>query len=367
MDTVDVVVIGAGVIGLAVARELALAGREVIVLERNRRIGEETSSRNSEVIHAGIYYPKNSLKAQLCVRGKELLYSYCEEKSIPHRRCGKVIVALAEDQHETLDSIQARALGNGVEDLEMLSGADVSALEPAVQCTSGLLSPSTGIIDGHNLMIALQGDLENAGGSVGILSELIGCSLDGDCFRLRVRSGEDFVDLRARCLINAAGLEASRIAGRITGLEPGHIPKTQYAKGNYFVYQGKHPFRHLVYPVPEPGGLGIHVTLDLSGQARFGPDVEWIEAPEYSVDANRVDRFFDAIKGYWPAVTRDALAPGYAGVRPKLVGPGDPPGDFVVQGPGVHGIPGLVNLFGIESPGLTSCLAIAERVAVALL
>jgi len=367
MDTLDAVVIGAGVVGLAVARELALAGREVVVLERNRRIGEETSSRNSEVIHAGIYYEKNSLKAQLCVRGKELLYAYCEEKSIPHRRCGKLIVALASDQRESLDTIRARALINGVDDLQPLSPAQVADLEPAVQCTSGLLSPSTGIVDSHGLMIALRGDLENAGGSLGLVSELIGGSLEGDRFRLQVRTDEDSLEVGARCVINAAGLQASRIAAQINGIDPGHIPQTRFAKGNYFVYQAKHPFRHLVYPVPEPGGLGIHVTLDLSGQARFGPDVEWIEAPEYSVDASRVDRFFNAIKGYWPEVRRDALAPGYAGVRPKLVGPGEPPGDFVIQGPRIHGIPGLVNLFGIESPGLTASLAIAERVAAAVL
>ena len=366
MDTLDTVVIGAGVIGLAIARELAIAGHEVIVLERNSSIGEETSSRNSEVIHAGIYYQKNSLKAQLCVRGKQLLYSYCEDKSIPHRRCGKIILALTEEQQEKLNIIRSRALINGVEDLKVLSAVDVAKLEPNVQCVSGLLSPSTGIIDSHGLMVALQGDLENAGSSLVFLSEFINGSLEDGHFRIKIKSGEIYTKVSTRYLVNAGGLQASQIAKRIRGLKPKYIPEIQYAKGNYFVYQDKHPFQHLVYPAPEPGGLGIHVTLDLSGQARFGPDVEWVDGLDYSVDANRVDRFLSAIRSYWPEVSREALIPGYAGVRPKLVGPGDPPGDFMVQGPNDHGIPGLVNLFGIESPGLTASLAIAERVAKAL-
>jgi L-2-hydroxyglutarate oxidase LhgO len=366
MDSLDTVVIGAGVIGLAIARELAIAGHEVIVLEQNSGIGEETSSRNSEVIHAGIYYQKNSLKAQLCVRGKQLLYSYCEDKSIPHHRCGKVILALTEAQQEKLNIIRSRALINGVEDLEILSTVDISNLEPSVQCVSGLFSPSTGIIDSHNLMVALQSDLENAGSSLVFLSEFINGSLENKHFRIKVKSGETSTKVSARYLVNAGGLQASRIAKQIRGLNPKYIPEIQYAKGNYFVYQDKHPFQHLVYPVPEPGGLGIHVTLDLSGQVRFGPDVEWVNRLDYSVDANRADHFFNAIKSYWPEVSREALIPGYAGVRPKLVGPSDPPGDFMVQGPNDHGVPGLVNLFGIESPGLTASLAIAERVAKAL-
>ena len=363
MDSLDAVVIGAGVVGLAVARALALGGREVIVLERRTRVGEETSSRNSGVIHAGIHYPPNSLKARLCIRGKELLYAYCREKSIGHRRCGKLIVALNEAQHAGLEAIRARGLNSGVDDLTVLNPAAAAALEPEVRCTSALLSPSTGIIDSHGLMTALQGDLERAGGDVGRLCEFVRGRVERRGFRLEVRSAGEPVRVNAETLVNAAGLYAAEVAGNIAGLEPRHIPRIRYAKGNYFVYRGRHPFRRLVYPLPEPGGLGVHVTLDLSGQARFGPDVQWVDAPEYAVDESRLGRFFEAVRAYWPGVNRDRLAPGYAGVRPKLVGPGEPAGDFVIQGPEVHRIPGLVNLYGIESPGLTAALAIAERVA----
>ena len=363
MDSLDAVVIGAGVVGLAVARALALGGREVIVLERRTRVGEETSSRNSGVIHAGIHYSPNSLKARLCIRGKELLYAYCREKSIGHRRCGKLIVALNEAQHAGLEAIRARGLNSGVDDLTVLNPAAAAALEPEVRCTSALLSPSTGIIDSHGLMTALQGDLERAGGDVGRLCEFVRGRVERRGFRLEVRSAGEPVRVNAETLVNAAGLYAAEVAGNIAGLEPRHIPRIRYAKGNYFVYRGRHPFRRLVYPLPEPGGLGVHVTLDLSGQARFGPDVQWVDAPEYAVDESRLGRFFEAVRAYWPGVNRDRLAPGYAGVRPKLVGPGEPAGDFVIQGPEVHRIPGLVNLYGIESPGLTAALAIAERVA----
>ena len=363
MDSLDAVVIGAGVVGLAVARALALGGREVIVLERRTRVGEETSSRNSGVIHAGIHYPPNSLKARLCIRGKELLYAYCREKSIGHRRCGKLIVALNEAQHAGLEAIRARGLNSGVDDLTVLNPAAAAALEPEVRCTSALLSPSTGIIDSHGLMTALQGDLERAGGDVGRLCEFVRGRVERRGFRLEIRSAGEPVRVNAETLVNAAGLYAAEVAGNIAGLEPRHIPRIRYAKGNYFVYRGRHPFRRLVYPLPEPGGLGVHVTLDLSGQARFGPDVQWVDAPEYAVDESRLGRFFEAVRAYWPGVNRDRLAPGYAGVRPKLVGPGEPAGDFVIQGPEVHRIPGLVNLYGIESPGLTAALAIAERVA----
>jgi len=362
-ESLDTVVIGAGVIGLAIARALAQSGREVVVLERNARIGEETSSRNSEVIHAGIYYPTDTLKAALCVRGKELLYRYCEEKAIPHRRCGKVILTMSDEQRPRLEALHAQAIRNGVGDLERLGAAAVKALEPAVRCTSGLFSPSTGIIDSHRFMLALQGDLEEAGGSVGVLSEVVGGAVKSDGIRLNVRSGDEELEIRARTVVNASGLGATRVARSLAGLDARHVLETHYAKGSYFVYQGPTPFQHLVYPLPEPGGLGVHVTLDLAGQTRFGPDVEWVDRPDYGVDARRAQAFYEAIREYWPAIDPDALAPGYAGVRPKIVGPGEPAGDFVLQGPAQNSTPGLVNLFGIESPGLTASLAIGERVA----
>ena len=361
-SALDVVIIGAGVIGLSIARELALAGREVIVLERNANIGEETSSRNSEVIHAGIYYPQDSLKAQLCTRGKDLLYSYCDEKSISYNRCGKLIVALTEDQKKTLHKLQSHAVKNGVYDTQILDAAEVRELEPSIQCSTGLFSPSTGIIDSHHLMLSLQGDLENAGGRVVTLSEFTQAHLKENKLHLTIKSDETLTSITAQCMINCAGLYGSSVANNIDGLDAKYIPKTRYVRGAYFTYQAKHPFQHLIYPVPEPGGLGIHLTLDLAGKARFGPDVEWIEQLEYTVDAHRGDQFFKSISSYWPNLKREALTPGYAGIRPKIVGPNDPPGDFIIQGPRIHGVNGLVNLFGIESPGLTASLAIAEHV-----
>ena len=366
METQDAVVVGAGVVGLAIARALALEGRDVLVIERHGRIGEETSSRNSEVIHAGIYYPPGSLKAKLCVRGKELLYRYCRDRSIRHRRCGKLIVAANETQRAELEAIKARGTASGVDDLEIVDREEAAKLEPEVVCTSALTSPSTGIVDSHELMTSLQGDLEAAGGTVALRCEFLRGQVERNGFALRVRSVGEPLDVRARALINSAGLAAGSVAGNVEGLESRHVPRIRFAKGNYFIYRGKHPFRRLVYPVPEPGGLGVHVTLDLHGQARFGPDVQWIDAPDYSVDESRRNQFVEAIRSYWPEVSADRLAPGYAGVRPKLILPGDPPGDFVIQGPDAHGVPGLVNLYGIESPGLTSSLAIAEHVTEAL-
>ncbi len=363
MESQNAVVIGAGVAGLAIARALALEGRDVLVIERHARIGEETSSRNSEVIHAGIHYPPDSMKAKLCVRGKELLYRYCRDRSIRHKRCGKLIVAANEAQHAELEAIQALGQASGVDDLTIVDRAGAAVLEPGIVCTSALTSPSTGIVDSHELMMSFQGDLEAAGGTVALRCEFLRGRVERKGFTLRIRSVDESVDVRARVLINSAGLAAGHVARLVEGLAPRDIPRIRFAKGNYFIYRGKHPFQHLVYPVPEPGGLGVHVTLDLLGQARFGPDVQWIDAPDYSVDASRRDRFFDAIRDYWPEVDRDRLAPGYAGVRPKLIRPGDPPGDFVIQGADAHGVPGLVNLYGIESPGLTSSLAIAERVS----
>ena len=363
MESQDAVVIGAGVVGLAIARAMAIDGRDMLVIERNGGIGEETSSRNSEVIHAGIHYPPDSLKAKLCVRGKKLLYRYCRDRSIRHRRCGKLIVAANAAQHAELEAIQAQGRASGVDDLTITDRAGVARLEPAVVCTSALISPSTGIVDGHGLMMSFQGDLEASGGTLALRCEFLRGQVDEEGFRLRIRSAGEPVEVKARTVINSAGLAAEHVARRIDGLPQRLVPRVRFAKGNYFVYRGKHPFRHLVYPVPEPGGLGVHVTLDLQGQARFGPDVQWIDAPDYSVDESRKDRFFNAIQTYWPDVNSDRLVPGYVGVRPKLIRPGDPPGDFMIQGPDLHGIPGLVNLYGIESPGLTASLAIAETVA----
>jgi L-2-hydroxyglutarate oxidase LhgO len=362
-DSLDVVVIGAGVVGLAIARELARAGREVIVLEHNARIGEETSSRNSEVIHAGIYYPTDSLKARLCVRGKDLLYAYCADKGVPHSRCGKLIVALSTEQESKLPMIRGQAEKNGVDDLEFLSRDDVAALEPAVRCTAGLYSPSTGIIDSHSLMLALQGDLEAAGGSVAVLSEFVGGSIEDNGIRLTVKSDQEETAIRAQAVVNAAGLRATSVANTLTGLDTRQVPTAYYAKGTYFVLQQQSPFTHLVYPMPQGTWLGVHATLDMAGQTRFGPDQEWIEQIDYGLDPDRAETFYESIRKYWPAIPDGSLAPGYTGVRPKIVAQGEPPGDFVIQGPEQHGARGLVNLFGIESPGLTSSLAIGEEVA----
>jgi len=361
-ERVDTVVIGAGVVGLAVARELALTGREVIVLESNARIGEEISARNSEVIHAGIYYPQASLKAQLCVRGRDLLYEYCDRKGVAHTRCGKLIVAIDADQTDQLAALQQQALSNGVDDIEPLTTREVRQREPAISCATGILSPSTGIIDSHGFMIALCGDIEASGSAVAVLSEFKRGEISPAGLHLEIEADGERTELDADIVINTAGLAASRVAHALDGLDSGTIPTTRLAKGNYFVLQGKNPFNGLVYPLPEPGGLGVHVTLDLSGQARFGPDVEWIEQLDYEVDPGRAETFYTAIRHYWPDLPDGSLIPGYAGVRPKLVGPGEPAADFVISGPAVHGVPGLVNLFGIESPGLTSALAIAEHV-----
>lgn len=361
-EKVDCVVIGAGVVGLAVARALAMRGREVLVLEAEDAIGTGTSSRNSEVIHAGIYYPPGSAKARLCVTGKQLLYPYCEARGIEHRRSGKLIVAADQEQVKALQKIEAAARANGVDDLCWLSAAEAKSMEPALSCVSALFSPSTGIIDSHGFMLALQGDLEDAGGTV--------------AFRVPVRRGrcrpqgihlqagsDDLMELAAQVVVNSAGLKAQEVARGIEGVPQGSIPPTAYAKGNYYVLQGRAPFRHLIYPIPEPGGLGVHLTLDLAGQARFGPDVEWVEKLDYTVDPARAERFYRAIRGYWPGLPDGALRPGYAGIRPKLSGPGSTAADFLIQGPQAHGVRGLVNLYGIESPGLTAALAIAEEVA----
>lgn len=358
----DVVVIGAGVVGLACARELARLGREVVILEANRMIGMETSSRNSEVIHGGLYYPSGSLKAALCVTGRALLYEFCGQFGVAHRRCGKLIVATDPSQHEKLDALAAQAERNGVTDIQRLSREQARALEPALECTAALLSPSTGIIDSHALMQALLGDAEAHGAQLAINTPAGAGRAYHNGIEIAA-GGETPAVLWANTVINSTGLHAVETASRIEGFPRQHLPTAYLARGNYFQLRGRTPFSRLVYPLPEPGGLGVHMTLDLGGQARFGPDVEWIDRIDYWVDPARADVFYAEIRKYWPALCDGALAPAYAGIRPKISGPNDSAADFLIQGPAEHGVPGLVNLFGIESPGLTSCLAIAKEVA----
>jgi len=360
MEQVECVVVGAGVVGLAVARRLALAGHEVLVLESEGAVGTITSSRNSEVIHAGIYYPHDSLMARFCVLGRKMLYAYCAEHGVPHTNCGKLIVATSDTETERLGAIRAHAALNGVE-LRMIDAAEARALEPAVHCTAALLSPATGIIDSHSYMLALRGDAESAGASIAFRAPLATAAIAGDGFVLDV-GGDDALTLCCRILVNAAGLNAPDIARHIDGMPRNRIPTPYFAKGNYFSLTGRAPFSRLIYPVPVPGGLGVHLTLDMAGQARFGPDVEWIDRIDYTVDPDRAARFYPAIRLYWPGLPDGALQPSYSGIRPKIVPPAIANQDFVVQGPRDHGISGLVNLFGIESPGLTSSLAIADYV-----
>jgi L-2-hydroxyglutarate oxidase LhgO len=361
MDKVDCVIIGAGVIGLAIARRLAQAGREVIVLEAAEGIGTVTSSRNSEVIHAGIYYPAGSLMARMCVGGKRVLYQYCRDHGIPYRNCGKLIVATTPKETEKLQSIRAHAEANGVLDLQTLAGADARALEPALNCDAALLSPSTGIMDSHAFMLALRGDAEDAGAVCAFHTPLLRAkAADG---RIELDAGGDApMSLECRLLVNAAGLNAPAVARGIEGMPIEKIPHAYLAKGNYFSCSARAPFSHLIYPVPEPGGLGVHLTLDMAGQARFGPDVQWVDSIDYAVDPARAERFYPAIRRYWPALPDGALMPSYSGIRPKIVPPAVATQDFLIQGPWDHGVGGLINLFGIESPGLTSSLAIADYV-----
>ncbi|MDR0274552.1 MAG: NAD(P)/FAD-dependent oxidoreductase [Burkholderiaceae bacterium] len=364
-EQVDAVVIGAGVVGLAAARALALAGREVLVLEAAQTFGAVTSARSSEVIHAGIYYPQGSLKARLCVRGRQLLYGYCAERGIEHRRCGKLIVATRAAQVDELRAIQRRAAANGVGDLQWLTREQALALEPQLACHAALLSPATGIVDSHGLMLALLADAQRAGGVLAVRTPVQALRVVAGQ-GIEVVAGGDYGQtvLRARTVVNAAGLHAPWLAARTQGLAPRHAPAAYFAKGNYFTLQGRAPFARLIYPVPEPGGLGVHLTLDLGGQARFGPDVQWVDsADDYTVDPACGDAFYAEVRKYWPGLPAGALQPGHAGIRPKISGPGQPEADFLIQGPREHGVPGLVNLFGIESPGLTACLALAEQVA----
>ncbi len=370
MERVEAIVIGAGVVGLACARALAQVGRDVLVLESEGAIGQGTSSRSSEVLHAGLYYPRDSLKARLCVEGRRLAETYCRERGIPHARPGKLIVATREADEAKLAELLQQGEANGVEGLSLIDGATARRLEPALHATAALWSQATGIVDSHTLMLSLQGDLERAGGIVAFHAKVTRIAARAHDF---VVTTEDGTELAATYLVNAAGLAAIAVARGIEGLAPEHIPRPHFAKGHYFSLAtggGRAPFSRLIYPVPEPGGLGIHLTLDLAGQARFGPDVEWLEparcppaaAFDYAVDPRRAAAFVEAIRRYWPALPDHALVPAYAGVRPKIVGPGEAAADFVIQDATVHGLPGLVNLFGIESPGLTSALAIGREV-----
>lgn len=363
MDRADAVVIGAGLVGLAVARALATAGREVVILEAEDAIGTHASSRNSEVIHAGIYYPQGSLKARACVDGRERLYAYCGERGVPHRRCGKLIVATDAAHLEELDAIRRKAHANGVTDVVHLSAADARVMEPELRCVAALHSPSTGIVDSHTLMLAYLGDAEHAGAMLALKCPLTKGVVRTGGIELHVMGAEPIL---AAQVVNSAGLRAPSLARRIEGYPAELSPPEYYAKGNYYTLAALAPFSRLVYPVPEPGGLGVHVTLDLGGRARFGPDVEWVNSIDYAVDPQRAERFYAAIRRYWPGLPDGALEPGYAGIRPKISGKGAPAADFVVQGPRAHGVPGLVNLFGIESPGLTASLPLADAVLAQL-
>ncbi len=369
-DLVDAVVVGAGVVGLAVGRALARRGLETLVLERERAIGTGISSRSSEVIHAGLYYPQGSLKARLCVEGRAQLYAYCEAHGVAHRRCGKLVVATAPGQLRGLAQLAERARCNGVRDLRMLDAAEARALEPALRCDAALLSPSTGIVDSHGLMLSLQGDLERAGGAVALRSPVQAMRGGADGTRIEV-AGDEPMALRARRVVNAAGLRAPMLAATMPDLGARYVPQAHFSKGSYFALAGRAPFSRLVYPLPQDAWLGVHLTLDLGGQARFGPDAQWLDvagadAIDYGVDPARAEAFYADVRRYWPDLPDGALQPAYSGVRPKIHGPGEPAPDFCVQGPREHGMAGLVNLFGIESPGLTSCLALADEVVARL-
>lgn len=358
---IDCIVVGAGVVGLAIGRALAMSGREVMIVEAAEGIGTGTSARNSEVIHAGIYYPKGSLKARLCVKGKQMLYAYCKERGVGHQQLGKLIVATSESENAMLAQIRQKAHDNGVTDLEMLTAAQAQSLEPALSCTAALISPSTGIVDSHGLMLAYQGDAEHAGAQCVFHTPLIkGRALPEGGFELAF-GGPDAMTLTCNVMVNASGLHAPTLARQIEGIPANSIPPEYLCKGSYFTLQGRAPFTRLIYPVPQHAGLGVHLTLDLGGQAKFGPDTEWITEENYDIDPRRGDSFYDAVRTYWPELKDGALQPGYTGIRPKISSPTEPAADFMIAGPATHGVCGLVNLFGIESPGLTSSLAIAEE------
>lgn len=362
MEEIECAVIGAGVVGLAVARKLAMQGREVLILEAESAFGTGISARNSEVIHAGIHYAAGSLKARLCVAGRNMLYAYCVERGIGHRRCGKLIVATREQQRAELDRIAAAAKTNGVDDLRLLSRHEARALEPALECVAALLSPSTGIIDSHALMLSLLGDAERDGAVLAVSSRVLGGEIDDKGIILNIGGDTgEAMRLHAGTVVNCAGLGAQGFARGLRGLAMESVPPLHYAKGNYYALAGRAPFSRLIYPVPEAAGLGVHLTLDLGGQARFGPDVEWIDRIDYRVAPERAEAFYADVRRYWPQLADGALVPAYAGIRPKPHAPGEPASDFLVSGPVEHRIRGLVCLYGIESPGLTASLALADH------
>lgn len=364
MEHVECVIAGAGVIGLAVARRLALAGREPLVLDAAYGIGTGTSSRNSEVIHAGIYYPPGSLKAKLCLEGRELLYDFLATREIAHSRCGKLIVATSESQIPALDGILRRARACGVDELSWISASQARQMEPELHCAAAIHSPSTGIVDSHQLMLALQAEAEANGAQFVFGTRVLGGRPDGNRIILSTQdigTGRQF-ELSTRHFINAAGLHAHDIANAIATWPSESIPPLRLAKGSYFSLAGRSPFSRLIYPLPSEAGLGIHLTINLAGQARFGPDVEWIDAIDYTVNPAKAEQFQRDIRTYWPGLPERSLLPAYSGIRPKLSGPGGAAADFNIQGPETHGIPGLVNLFGMESPGLTASLAVANQV-----
>lgn len=362
MERIDSLVVGAGVIGLAIARKLAQDGREVLVVDAGDVIGCGSSSRNSEVVHAGIYYPPEWLKTRLCIAGRRQLYDYCEARGVPFRKMGKVIVATEEAERPALKNLLARAHGNGLAELRPLSRAELAELEPEVRAVAGLYSPETGIVDSHQLMLALEGDLEAAGGMVALNTRIAAGRIERDsrAIAIELEDGEDMT-VSCRTVVNAAGLGAQAFASAL-GLPPAHVPTLHLARGQYYTLAGAHPFRHLVYPLPAAGGLGVHVTLDLAGQVRFGPDVHWVDSEDYTFDERPLPAVAAAIRRYWPGLPAERLAPGYCGIRTKLSGPGEPNRDFVISGPDEHGVRGLVCLYGIESPGLTAALSIADRV-----
>ena len=361
-EQVDCAVIGAGVVGLAIARSMALAGREVVILEAEEAFGTHTSARNSEVIHAGIYYASGSMKARLCVPGRKALYHYCAEHDVKHRNIGKVVVACEAAQVPAMHKYIEQARANGVDDLRLLSGNELAELEPNVRATAGFFSPSTGVIDSHGLMLAYLGDAEAYGASLALASPVVSGTVTADGIDLNV-GGAEAMSIRCRTVINTAGLKAPAVASSINGVPAQTIPPTYYAIGHYYTLTGKSPFNHLVYPVTRADWLGVHVTIDLGGQVKFGPDFNWIDGIDYRFDESREPAFYEAIRRYYPALADATLQPGYTGIRPRTTGPGELAQDFTFSGPRDHGIPGLVNLYGIESPGLTSSLAIADHVA----